>query len=132
MSEEMEIAILFNSAAFSAVGGLLLGLWHDIKGKKMPEFETTSDPEKEPKRVQTKANTHERTAFVFACMILSGALGAMIGLYYLGFMAQESIPNAYGRAFISLGAGFLMPKIFEYTDSLAISNLARRFFDKNT
>lgn len=126
----MEIAIIAQSGLFAAVGGILIGLWHDIKDSKLPAYETTesSDAEKKKKKKQTRANLHERGAFVFACAILSGFIGAMIGLYYLGFMDDESLPNVYGRAFIAFGSGFLMPKIFEHTESLSISKLINKFF----
>ena len=70
----------------------------------------------------------ERGAFVLACTLLSGFLGLLIGLYYLGF-AQESTPNIYGQVFISLLTGFLMPNILEYSESLSISKLVNRFFN---
>jgi hypothetical protein len=125
MTEQMEIAILINSSAFSFSAGLLIGFWHDIKDQKMPRISAAGGDKR-----QSKQNFYERMAFAFTCAILSGFVGAMIGLYYLGFMTDLTMPNAYGRAFISLGAGFLMPKIFEHTDSLSISKLIGKFFAK--
>jgi cytochrome c biogenesis protein ResB len=130
MVEALEIAIIVDSGLLGSVGGILLGVWQDIKGKQLPKFETSDNPQDDVKPVQKKGNIHERGAFVIGCAILSGAVGAMIGLFYLGFMAEETIPNAYGRAFISLGAGFLMPRLLEHSESLSISNLVKRFFDK--
>lgn len=130
MEKMLEIAIIVDSGLLAAVGGILLGAWQDIKGKQLPKFETTGNPQNDVKPVQKKGNIHERGAFVIVCAILSGAVGTMIGLFYFGFMAEGAIPNAYGRAFISLGAGFLMPRLLEYTESLSISKLVKRFFDK--
>ncbi|MFY0670166.1 MAG: hypothetical protein JXQ95_19195 [Alteromonas stellipolaris] len=132
MAQEAEIIILVQSGGFAAIGGLMLGLWQDIKGKQLPAFETTESPATDKKAVQKKQNVRARAAFVFTCSVLSAVLGLMIALYYLGFMATESIPNAYGRAFISIGAGFLMPKILEHTESLSISKLTSRYFGKGT
>ncbi|EIV1855637.1 hypothetical protein ACWOGY_004239 [Vibrio vulnificus] len=127
MEEGMEIAVLIESGAYAAVGGLLIGFWHDIKGKELPDFEEIQPGQTQPKRVQSRSNLSERGAFVLACAVLSGFVGTMIGLYYLGFMELESVPNRYARAFIALGSGFLMPKILEYTESLSISKLIKRF-----
>ena len=128
MSNELEIALLINNTGASAVGGALIGIWHDIKGKRLPEFRTTDNPDNDQPRRQARDNISERGAFVMACTLLSGFLGLLIGLYYLGF-AQESTPNIYGQVFISLLTGFLMPNILEYSESLSISKLVNRFFN---
>ena len=126
----MDLYILLTSTGYACFGGALIGYWHDIKGKKLPEFEVTLRPDQDVEPVQTKSNRRERLWFVFACTLLSGVIGLMIGLYYLGFMDIEELPNGYARAFISILAGFLTPKVLEYSDSLSISKLIDRFRDK--
>ncbi|HGS4592171.1 TPA: hypothetical protein ACMDWJ_003484 [Vibrio cholerae] len=126
VSSELEIALLINNAGASAVGGALIGVWHDIKGKRLPEFRTVDNPENDPPRRQARSNISERGAFVMACTLLSSFVGLLIGLYYLGF-AKESTPNIYGQIFIALLAGFLMPKLLEHSEKMSISKLISRF-----
>lgn len=117
------------SVFYSALGGILIGAWHDIKGINFTKFEMDSNSDKQKVMVQTKDNSRERGAFIGACSLLSGVIGLMIGLYFLGFLAEEDIPNIYQRMFIGISAGFLMPKILEYTDSLSISKLVKRILE---
>jgi hypothetical protein len=99
------------SAFYSTIGGILIGISHDIKGKTLPAFEVESKQNRQEGMVQTKRNTHERGFFIFACALLSGVIGFMIGLYFLGFMAKEDLPNIYQLIFIGISEGFLIPKI---------------------
>jgi hypothetical protein len=117
------------STFYSALGGILIGVSHDIKGKKLPTFEVENKSNKQEGMVQTKKNLQERGAYLGACTILSGVIGFMIGLYYLGFLSEENIPNIYQRIFIGISAGFLMPKILEYTESLSLSKLVKRILE---
>lgn len=115
----MEISFIVIHALWAACSSLLVGLWQEFSGTRIPPIEWIQKSEEEPALKKSKRSIGRRAWFVFTTAVLGFYVGALISFYVKGFMIGTP-PNEYKVMFYVLLGGFLMPNILIFLNKLKI------------
>lgn len=110
---------LIVNGLWSALAGILAGLWQEFGETKIPKLEWIPKDQTEPELKRSQRSIQQRTWFLFSAACLSFFVGALIHLYIRGFMADRNL-NAEAILFCQLSGGFLMPNILVLLNKLNI------------
>jgi hypothetical protein len=77
--------------------------------KKVPKYETTADPNSEPREYQTKQSKGERDFWVFSRFFVAFVAGVAVALAVLAKFDVQSIPDLAFATGVALVAGLSAP-----------------------